>query len=315
MLNRRHLRIKVFQAIYSYLKGSKSDLGVGEKELMSSIDRIYELFITHLSVLTELHRFAEKQIEDRKLKRLPTEEDLNPNLKFVESKLLSSLVENEDLQKKIEEYKISWVDHDDLIKNLFNSIAESKEYNKFMAVEGDDFASSQDLLVKLYKNFIADNDLLQSIFEEKSIHWSDDHYFVCGYVAKFLKNYKEKFKFDRKIPALYKDLEDDTEFVKILFRQTLLKRDEYQEIIMEKAKNWEADRIAVVDFILMKMAVCELIQITSVPVKVTLNEYIELSKSYSTPKSRLFINGVLDKIVPDLTSQGKIQKVGRGLMN
>ena len=315
MLNRRHLRIKVFQAIYSYLNGAKNDLAVEEKELIKSIDRIYELFILHISVLTELNRFAAQLINERKKKRLPTDEDLNPNMKFVEHKLLASLVESKDLQKKTEEFKISWGDNKELIKKIFNSIVDSKEYKGFMSSEDYDFDTSKEFIIQIYKRFIADNEMLEHIFEEKSIHWTDDNYFVCGYVTKFLKNYKSKWTSERKIPVLFKDLEDDTKFIKILFRKTLLNNEEFEKLIMTKAKNWEADRIAEVDFIFMKMAICELIKLNSVPVKVTLNEYIELSKIYSTPKSKMFINGVLDKLIPVLKDSGEIAKTGRGLMN
>lgn len=315
MLNRRHLRIKVFQAIYSYLRGAKNDLGVGEKELISSINRIHELFILHVSVFTELHRFASKRIEERKIKQLPSQEDLNPNLRFVESKFLKALVNSESLQKKVEEFKISWADHDDLIQKLFKQIEESNTYGKFMTSSENDVETEKSFFLKLYREFIADNEFLQDVFEERSIYWSDDHYFVCGYVVKYFKGFAAKFEDNYRVPALFKDKEDDMEFVKTLYRQTLVHNDEYQEIIMDKAKNWEADRIAIVDFTLMKMAVCELVKISSVPIKVTLNEYIELSKTYSTPKSRMFINGILDKIVPDLKEKGEIKKTGRGLMN
>ena len=297
------------------MNGAKNDLAVEEKELIKSIDRIYELFILHISVLTELNRFAAELINERKKKRLPTDEDLNPNMKFVEHKLLVSLLESKDLQKKTEEFKISWGDNQELIKKIFNSIVDSKEYKSFMSSEDVDFETSKEFIIQIYKRFIADNEMLEHVFEEKSIHWTDDNYFVCGYVTKFLKNYKSKWTSERKIPVLFKDIEDDTNFIKILFRKTLINNEEFEKLIMTKAKNWEADRIAEVDFIFMKMAICELIKLNSVPVKVTLNEYIELSKIYSTPKSKMFINGVLDKLIPVLKDSGEIAKTGRGLMN
>lgn len=315
MLNRRHLRVKVFQAIYSYLGGAKNDLGIGEKELIKGIDRVHELFVFHLSIFSELQRFAAKRLEERKTKRLPTPKDLNPNMSFVNNELLTALAESEDLQKKIESYKISWVLNDDIIKKLYRKIEESNTFGKYMAAENHDAESQKQFVLKLYREFIADDEVFQDLFEETSIHWNDDHYFVCGYVVKFLKSFQSKHKENLAVPRLFKDKEDDVAFIQTLYRQTLVNNDEYQKIIMEKAKNWEADRIAVVDFILMKMAVCELIKLKSVPIKVTLNEYIELSKSYSTPKSKLFINGVLDKIVPELKASGDIQKTGRGLMN
>jgi N utilization substance protein B len=315
MLNRRHLRIKVFQAIYSYLRGAKNDLGVGERELIASINRIHELFMLHVSVFIELQKFAVKRIENRKNKRLPSEEDLNPNLRFVQNELLNALVNSDSLQKKVEKYKISWIDHDDVVQKLYKTIEDSNTFKKFMNGTEYDVETQKNFVLKIYREFVADNEILQDLFEEKSIHWTDDHYFVCGYLVKFFKGFASKFSENFRAPELYKDLEDDLDFVKTLYRQTLVHDEAYQEIIMEKAKNWDADRIAIVDFILMKMAVCELVKITSVPVKVTLNEYIELSKTYSTPKSKVFINGILDKIVPDLKEKGEIRKIGRGLMN
>lgn len=315
MLNRRHLRIKVFQSIYSYLRGAKSDLGVGDRELISGINRIHELFVLHASVFNELHRFATKRIEERKNKRLPSDEDLNPNLRFINNVLIKSIASSESLQKAIEKYKISWVDHDDIVQKLFKTIEESNTFAKYMNASDNDVDAQKNFVLKIYREFIADNEILQDLFEERSIYWTDDHYFVCGYVVKYLKGFQSKFAENYKVPALFKDEEDDMEFVKVLYRQTLLNNKEYQEVIMDKAKNWDADRIAIVDFILMKMAVCELVKIPSVPIKVTLNEYIELSKTYSTPKSKVFINGILDKIVPDLKEKGEIRKTGRGLMN
>ena len=315
MLNRRHLRIKVFQAIYSYLRGAKNDLGVGERELLSGVNRIHELFVLHVSVFIELQGFANRRIQERKNKRLPSQEDLNPSLRFVENEVLKALVDSLSLQKKIEEYKISWSNHGDVIQKLFKSIEDSDTYGKYMSGESFDLEQQKSFLIKVYREFVADNEILQDFFEERSIHWSDDHYFVCGYIVKYLKGFQSRFSENYRVPELFKDVDDDIEFIQTLYRHTLLNSSAYQDIIMDKAKNWEADRIAVVDFILMKMAVCELVKIPSVPVKVTLNEYIELSKTYSTPKSRVFINGILDKIVPDLKQKGEIKKVGRGLMS
>jgi N utilization substance protein B len=266
-------------------------------------------------VFIELQKFAVKRIENRKNKRLPSEEDLNPSLRFVQNELLNALVNSDSLQKKVEKYKISWIDHDDVIQKLYKTIEDSNTFKKFMNGTEYDVETQKNFVLKIYREFVADNEILQDLFEEKSIHWTDDHYFVCGYLVKFFKGFASKFSENFRAPELYKDLEDDLDFVKTLYRQTLVHDEAYQEIIMEKAKNWDADRIAIVDFILMKMAVCELVKITSVPVKVTLNEYIELSKTYSTPKSKVFINGILDKIVPDLKEKGEIRKIGRGLMN
>jgi len=315
MLSRRHIRIKIFQALYSYNKGSVSEIALGEKELMRTINKNYELFIHLLSILVELRNYEEKLINERKKKKLPTEEDKNPNLKFIQNKLLLQLNENEDLLKKIDEYKISWADEQEFIKKVHTKITETESYKEYKSSTVDSFENDSAIVIRLFKNQIADHEMLQHILEEKNIHWQDDHYFVCGYAVKVLKQFSEKSSSDFKLPELFKDAEDDVEFIKTIYRQVLLNNQEYQDTIMKKAKNWEADRIAAVDFILMKMALSELEKLPSIPIKVTLNEYIDISKNYSTPKSRLFINGVLDKIVADYKRDGKIEKRGRGLMN
>jgi N utilization substance protein B len=315
MLNRRHIRIKIFQALYSYYKGSVSEIALGEKELLKTINKNYELFIHLLSILVELRNYEEKLIEERKKKQLPTKEDKNPNTKFINNKLLLQLSENEDLLKKIKDYSISWADEQEFIKKVHTKITETTSYQEYKVSGTNSYEEDSAVVIRLFKNQIADHDMLQHILEEKNIHWQDDHYFVCGYAVKALKQFNSKISTDYKLPALFKDKEDDAEFIKTIYRQVLINNDEYQEVIMKKAKNWEADRIAIVDFILMKMALAELEKLASIPIKVTLNEYIDISKNYSTPKSKMFINGVLDKIVADFKRDGKIEKRGRGLMN
>jgi len=315
MLSRRHIRIKIFQALYSYYKGSVSEIALGEKELMRSINKNYELFIHLLSILVELKSYEEKLIEERKKKQLPTKEDKNPNVKFINNKLLGQLSENAHLVSEIEKLNISWKDEQEFIKKVHTKITETESYKEYKASSESSYEEDAAIVIRLFKNQIADHEMLQHILEEKNIHWQDDHYFVCGYAVKALKQFNEKTASDLKLPALFKDKEDDIEFIETIYRQVLVNDGEYQEVIMKKAKNWEADRIANVDFILMKMALAELEKLPSIPVKVSLNEYIDISKNYSTPKSKLFINGVLDKIVADYQRDGKIKKRGRGLMN
>lgn len=313
MLSRRHLRIKIFQALYAYFKGSVSDIALGEKELFNSVEKNYELFIYQLSVLLELRNFEAKLLEERKSKRLPSEQDLNPNTKFIDNRLLKLLDENASMQKSIKNYNVNWSDHQESIKKIYKKITETASFQEYMSSSEDNFDADAAIVIRLFKNQIADHEILQHIFEEKNIHWYDDHYFVCGYAVKVLKSIQEGKKFE--LPSLFKDEDDDIEFVKTLYRQVLVKHEAYEEIIMKKAQNWESDRIAIVDFILMKMAICELENMNSIPIKVSLNEYIEISKLYSTPKSRVFINGVLDKLVAEMKREGKIKKTGRGLIN
>jgi N utilization substance protein B len=313
MLSRRHLRIKVLQALYGSLKDESESIGAGERALFKSVDSIYELFIYQLSFLVELRIFGEKLIQERKQKRLPTKEDLNPNTTFIENPVLIALENNSNFKKKVSEFKINWTEDIDTIRKMYHQIHEAPFFVEYMNGKNE-FVDHKNILVKIFKGFIADSETMQFIFEEKSIHWVDDHYFVCGYVVKYLKGLNSNFSDKSPLPELYKDLEDDIEFVKNLYRFTLVEEQSLEKIIMKKAKNWESDRIATVDMLLMKMAVCELMKMTSIPVKVTLNEYIDISKSYSTPKSKIFINGVLDKIVPELKKDNLLNKKGRGLI-
>lgn len=315
MLSRRHLRIKVLQALYGAEENSTTSVGVKEKNLFKSIDNIYDLFIYNLSVLAELQSVAFKIIEEKKNKKLPTQEDLNPNMKFCNNPILAALLGNVQLQNECKRLKINWLEDYDTLRKIFRGITESNIYQQYMHVEEDDFETHKAFVIKIFKYFIADNEILTHLLEEKNIYWADDHFFVCGYLVKYLKSLKSTFSISTSLPSLYKDEEDDAEFVSKLFKNTIYNDKEFEEIVMTRAKNWESDRIAMVDMILMKMAVCELVYLTSIPIKVTLNEYIDLSKEYSTPKSKLFINGVLDKIIPDLKESGKIVKIGRGLMD
>lgn len=314
MLSRRHLRIKVFQTLYSNYKEDTYTIGSLEKNLNKSVDKIYELFIYHLSILVEIRSVALKNLEDKKNKKLPSKEDLNPNLKFVNNPILVALANNKELSKKVNELKVSFSEDQDLMRKLYKQVAESPFFAAYLKEESEEFDIHKSFIVKLFKHQLADNEIIEHLFEEKNIHWTDDNYFVCGYLIKFLKSLKSNFNEYSPLPETFKDPEDDKEFLKILFTYSFLEDDKYEEIVMTKAKNWESERIATVDMILMKMAVCELLKLPSIPVKVTLNEYIDISKEYSTPKSKLFINGVLDKIIPDLKKDGLLVKTGRGLI-
>ena len=216
MLSRRHLRIKIFQALYSFSKGNHVAINLGEKELIKSVEKNYELYIYLLSILIELRLFAEKLMEERKNKRLPSEADLNPNLRFCNNQLLIKLSENTHILKKIKEYNISWVDDMEFVKKIYQKVTETNSYKEFMASSENSFEIDSAFIIKVFKNQIADHELLQHILEEKNIHWLDDHYFVCGYVVKTLKDIHEKTSSDFELPPLYKDKEDDLAFIKTL---------------------------------------------------------------------------------------------------
>ncbi len=300
--------------MYAYFQRSKESLEKGEKELFFSITKMREMYFLLLLIFDELVRFAEIRMEEQKKKRLPTHEDLNPNRKFVENRMIRMLQENQTLIKVSEKEKITWADQPELIKKLYMDMVNSEEYQQYMSSDADSFAEDQQVLVQLFRKCIVNFEPLQHYFEDKSIFWIDDLDLVSSMVIKTLKMYTKNSTTSQELLELYKDPEDEVAFVRTLYRQTVIQSDENESMIREKAENWDMERIAMIDMILMKMALTEAREFSQIPIKVTLNEYIEISKFYSTPKSNTFINGILDKLFAEMKASGKIKKVGRGLI-
>lgn len=315
MLNRRHLRIKVLQALYAFFQSEEDNFNRTEKELFGAIDRIYDLYLYLLLSFEEVKVVAEQQIEDKKNKKRATDADLNPNLRFVENQVFVQLESNKQLRRAAEESKISWVGdaNREMFKKVFNQTKESEEYFAYMNSETNSFEEDLQYALSFFKTDIANSELIYHFFEEKSIHWMDDIDLVCSMVLKTVKTAKADGIID--ILPLFKDPEDEIPFVKTLLRKTIANDDETEKLIDDLTKNWELDRIAKMDIILMKMAITEFQEFNNIPTKVTLNEYIEISKFYSTPKSNGFINGILDNAIERLSKEGKINKIGRGLMS
>lgn len=313
MLSRRHIRIKVFQALYEAGPEGKVELGTGLRKLQRSINRIYELYLFEVKVLLDIYSFAQSNIEQKRHRRLPSKEDLNPNLKFANNRFLSWLSENENVKAQVDLYKINWGDDKEILKNIFKEFQEGEEYNSYMSDEEDNLALDKKIVKVFYGKHIVHSETLHQLYEERDLHWADDLDAAQMMLAKTLKNFDENAGIHTGLPSLLKD-ESDMEFAKILFKECLLNADKYAEMIHVKAKNWEMDRIAFADILLMKMGIAELTNFKQIPVKVTLNEYIELGKEYSTPKSGNFINGILDKLKIELTESGDIKKIGRGLL-
>ena len=315
MLNRRHLRIKVLQSLYAYYQSDKESVIRAEKEMMEAIDRIYDLYLYFLLGFAELKNVAEHRIEENKKKILPKEEDLNPNMKFVDNKVIALLEDNYMLIQASEERTVNWVGDTEreIFRKMFLHIRETETFFEFMNNGNTGFEEDKNFLITLFKTEIANYDHLYSFFEEKSIHWMDDIDLAATMVIKTLKNFEEEGAND--IMPLYKDPIDEKDFVRTLLKKTIKREEENLKLIDELTSNWELDRIARMDVLLMEMAITELQEFNNIPVKVTLNEYIEISKFYSTPKSNVFINGVLDKAIARLEADGQINKIGRGLMN
>ncbi len=319
MLSRRHLRIKVLQALYAFTTSSGERLDLGEKELLRSMDKLYEIYIYQLSLVIELVNFANKRLEENKLKYFPTSDDLNPNKRFIENHFCEQLSNNRDFQKYIDRYKINWFDQEDMIRKLMLETRESKSYKDYMASPDCSFEDDKEIFISIFKKILAKSDSLQYYFEEKSIYWADDFHTSNLMAIKTIKSWDESWDEFVRIPVIFdngnseKDHEDKL-FIIQLYRKTIMRSEEFDKLIDEKVKNWEMDRIALMDMLLIKMALVEILESSSIPIKVTLNEYIELAKSYSTPKSKVFVNGILDKLIVDLKTEKKIKKTGRGLM-
>lgn len=315
MLNRRHLRIKVLQALYAFFQSKKDDVLSGEKEMLNAIERIYDLYIYLLLTFPEIKAKAEHRLAENKKKMLPTEDDLNPNRKLVDNKIIQIIEDQPTLRAESENRKVNWLgaSEQEIFRKMYLHIRESEVYFEFMNNETDGFEEDKAFAVQLFKTEIANFQALYDYFEEKSIHWMDDIDLACSMVIKTIKSFKEDG--ENTILPLYKENDDEKDFIRTLFKETIAKDDENIQLIDELTQNWEVDRIAKMDILLMKMAITELQEFNNIPKKVTLNEYIEISKFYSTPKSNVFINGVLDKAIARLEKDNKIQKVGRGLMN
>ncbi len=272
------------------------------------------MYILLLLIFTDLAQYAEQRMEELKKKRLPTEQDLNPSRKFIDNRVIELLKQNKALNGAREKNKITWSDQPELIKRLYLMLTESEEYQEYMSSGVDSFDEDRQAVINLFKKLIVNYEPLQNYFEDKSIFWIDDLDLVSSMVIKTLKTFDESSTENQLLLELYKDPTDEVDFVKTLYRQTVVQSDENEAFIKEKAENWDMERIALLDMILMKMALTEAREFSQIPVKVTLNEYIEISKFYSTPKSNTFINGILDKLFAELKEKGMIRKIGRGLI-
>ncbi len=304
MLNRRHLRVKVLQSLYAYYQSHNEDLVTGEKELMLSIEKIYDLYLHQLLLLAELADEEERIIEENLNKHLPTSEDLNPNRRFAENECLKRLRNNEKLLKDARERHVNWEGNKDLVRKIAHSLRQQQFYHNHLESEETGFDDDARFVIRVLKKTIMPFENLHAFYEEKSIYWLVDWELVNKMVIKTLKNATESGG-NIQIMELFKDPSDKV-FTKELFKRTILNHEESDKIISTKTKNWDVERIALMDMIIMQMALTEILKFPEIPVKVSLNEYIELSKMYSTPKSKVFVNGVLDKLVEDLVRDKKI---------
>lgn len=313
MLNRRYLRIKVYQALYALWQSEGASAARIEKELLLSIERTFDLYVQLLLLFGEVRHAAANRIMDRRQKLLPTPEDLHPSMRFVEGPVITRLAESPRLLAEAGKRKLGWMGQADLINALYKRVEESPEYKAYMAADRVTFAKELALMEKLFVDHIAQFEPLHDLSESRSIYWLEDLDLACSLVKRTISSMKQDDP-DLVLTELDHDQQEVRDFVLKLYRAAVEMGPEHEKAIGEKAANWDTERIAVSDLILMKMALAEVKTFEDIPTKVTMNEYIEIAKAYSTPKSKAFINGILDKLFIEAAEQGGIRKVGRGLL-
>ncbi len=312
MLNRRHIRIKVMQSIYALHQKNSNDIEKEEKFLMHSIDSIFDLYLTILSALVEIQKKEIEFLDASSKKHLATPQEKNPNKKFIQNSVIKSIADSPAFKQALDKRKINnWINDDSYILLLLADVKKSDIYERYMLDKKNSFEDDKKFILDIFEKVLAPNEKLYEYLEDYKLTWVDDIPVVNTQILKDLKSLSKDGSFE--VSKLYKDIEDK-EFVSLLFRKTVLNEVELAKEYIDKTPNWDADRIAEMDTIILKMAICELLKFPSIPVKVTINEYLELAKEYSTPKSSIFINGILDNLVKEFTLENKIKKTGRGLL-
>ena len=300
------------QSIYALHQKSSDDIEKEEKFLLHSIDSIQDLYLIMVSCLIEIRKKEVIFLETSSKKHLATPEEKNPNKKFIDNAVLALLEDSSTVRSAMEKRKINkWEMNDDYILILLNEIKQSSLYENYMMNKKSSFEEDKDFVIDMFTELIAPNDKLYEYLEDNKLTWVDDIPLVNTQILKQLKQVTDKQDFS--VTKLYKD-EEDKEFVSLLFKKTVLNEIDLAKEYIDKTPNWDADRIAEIDTIILKMAICEFLKFPSIPIKVTINEYLEVAKEYSTPKSSLFINGILDNLVKEFQQKNKIQKTGRGLI-
>ncbi len=301
------------QSIYAMHQNGSDNLEKEEKFLLFSIENILDLYLTMLSLLTELRKSELDFLEKSRKKHLSTSQERNPNLKFVNNSILLLLEENSSLSVGLETRKINnWKQNDDYVLLLLKAVKESAIYEKYMQTDVNAFAEDRQFVLDIFSEVIVPNEKLYEYLEDFRLTWVDDIPVVNTQIQKQLKSL-DAANTDFRVPKIYKD-EEDREFASHLFRRTVLNEAILAKDYMDKTPNWDTERIAEIDTIILKMAICEFLKFPSIPVKVTINEYLEIAKEYSTPKSSIFINGILDNLVKEFQASDRLKKVGRGLL-
>ncbi|MBN1144280.1 MAG: transcription antitermination factor NusB [Bacteroidales bacterium] len=313
MISRRILRIKILQLLYAYFQSAENSINRFEKELFFSIQKTYDLYHYLLLLVVDIADYANSRIEIARQKKIPTREDLNPNTKFVDNLVIQQIRINKQLNQYLNTTKLSWVNSPDLIKKMHNRIRMATFFKEYMEDAGRNYDLDKKLIMEVYTSEIINSESLYQTLEEQSIYWNDEVEFVISMIAKTLKGFHENEGEKATLMPLFKN-DDDKDFARELFRKVILHKEEFGKLVESFTENWDVERIAFMDLLIIEMAITEAVVFPSIPTRVTINEYLEIAKFYSTEKSSVFINGLLDKIFKHLKEEKKIVKVGRGLI-
>lgn len=314
MVSRRLLRIKAMQILYAYFMNSEKTIQKAEKELMHSIQKSYDMYFYILLLLINVVDYASNKIEVAKNKKLPSPEDLNPNTKFIDNRILKEVWDNHTFRTYIDTNKISWAQHPEITKRVFQNMIKSDLYLTYMQKTTSSYEEDKNFVIELLADIIGQDEVILSTFEELSIYWQDDYELVITMLIKTFERFQEGNEQNNKLKQQFKH-ETDRQFVTTLFRTTITNYDEYRKLIEKYTQNWDIERIAFLDIIILQLAINEIIEFPDIPLKASFNEYIEIAKFYSTNRSATFINGILDKIISDMQKDKKIKKAGRGLFD
>ena len=307
MINRTLIRLKIVQLIYSFYQNGGKDIKTAEKELMFSLSKAYDLYNYLLLLLVELTKYESEQIEQQEeLNKIAHKEEAVSH-RFVNNRFIKQLADNKQLLEYVDSQKRTWLNDADYLKKLLADIKASDTYADYMVNEVDDYSTDREFWRKIYKSIIMKDDRLSEVLEDKSLYWNDDREIVDTFVLKTIKRFEEENKENQELLPEYKD-EEDREFAVKLFRTTILNDEDHRRLIAQCVKNWEFDRLAFMDVVIMQIAIAEILGFVQIPTVVSINEYVDIAKYYSTPKSAAYVNGILDAVVKRLKREKLIIK-------
>jgi transcription antitermination protein NusB len=307
MINRALIRIKVVQMVYAYYQSDSKDLSKAEKEFFHSIEKAADLYHYLLQLILTVTNYAEQRIDAARNKYIPSEEEKNPNCRFVKNAFVAQLAKNNALSTYLNNTKMSWVNHEPFVKSVYEAIVASDFYAEYMSAPETSYEADQEIWRKIFKSILQKSDDLPEVLEEQSIYWNDDLDIIITFVMKTIKRFKPEAGADQELLPVFKD-QEDKKFAADLFCSAIRNREKYRKLIDEAVKNWEIERLAMMDLLILQVALAEILEIDGIPVNVSLNEYIDIAKTYSTQKSGFFVNGTLDHIVTELRKENKLFK-------